>query len=125
MSILKSAWRYIRFRLSSLSVLGAATLTGVCGHLALAGATTQPSFTSALDDSPLTVKRLPNEVVTEAVEKFYATGNDPYDGDPATLADGRTLDERWCQSCHMSDGSGRMGPSFIGETHHYPRFKTD
>ena len=25
----------------------------------------------------------------------------------------------------MPDGSGRIGPSFIGETHHYPRFTTD
>jgi cytochrome c-L len=125
MSILKLVWQHIRFRLAPLLAVGVATLIDACGHVALAGATLQPSFTSALDDSPLMVKLLPNEAVTDAVNKFYETGNDPYKGDPAALADGMKLYDQWCQSCHMPDGSGRIGPSFIGDTHHYPRFTTD
>jgi cytochrome c-L len=125
MSILASVRLSIRFRLASLPAFGAAALTGLCGHVALAGAAVQPTFTSVLDDSPLVVEPLPKEVVTDAVNKFYETGNDPYNGDPAALADGGKLYDQWCQSCHMPDGSGRIGPSFIGDTHHYPRFKTD
>jgi cytochrome c-L len=83
------------------------------------------AFTSALDDSPLIVKPLPNETLSDAVNKFYETGEDPYKGDPKALADGKKIYDQWCQSCHMPDGSGRIGPSFIGDTHHYPRFTTD
>ena len=28
-------------------------------------------------------------------------------------------------TCHMPDGSGRIGPSLIGNEHHYDRFSTD
>lgn len=83
------------------------------------------AFTSPLDDSPLVVKPLPNETVTDAVTSFYDTGNNPYKVEPDVLADGKKLYNQWCQSCHMPDGSGRMGPSFIGDTHHYARFTTD
>jgi cytochrome c-L len=100
-------------------------MMGVCGFGALAGAADQPAFTSAIDDSPLPIKLLPNEIVTDAVKKFYETGDDPYKGDPAALGDGKKIYTQWCQTCHMPDGSGRIGPSFLGETHHYPRFTTD
>jgi cytochrome c-L len=105
-----------------LAVLGAS----LCGLLPLARAAAQtPAFTSAIDDSPLPITLLPGEVVTPAVKKFYATGVDPYKGDTAALASGKQLYDQWCQTCHMPDGSGRIGPSFIGDTHHYKRFTTD
>lgn len=84
-----------------------------------------PQFTSPLDDSPLEVKTLPGEKITDAVHKFYDTGEDPYKGDPQALAEGKELYENNCQACHMPDGSGRIGPSLIGDTHRYPRFTTD
>jgi cytochrome c-L len=71
------------------------------------------------------VKLLPGETVTEGVQKFYDTGEDPYKGDAKALAAGKELYETNCQACHMPDGSGRIGPSLIGDTHHYPRFTTD
>jgi cytochrome c-L len=101
------------------------TMVGVCGFGAVAGAVDQPAFTAAIDDSPLAIKLLPNEVVTDAVKKFYETGDDPYKGDPTALDAGKKIYAQWCQACHMPDGSGRMGPSFLGETHHYARFTTD
>jgi cytochrome c-L len=106
-------------------ILLGAILAGVCASAQCAGAADQPAFTAAIDDSPLTIKLLPNEVVTNAVRKFYETGDDPYKGDPTALEDGKKMYAQWCQTCHMPDGSGRIGPSFIGETHHYPRFTTD
>ncbi len=100
-------------------------LAGMCGLTTLANAVDQPPFTSVIDGGPIKIKLLPKEVVTDAVNKFYETGEDPYKGDPVALGDGKKLYLQWCQSCHMPDGSGRIGPSFIGDTHHYPRFTTD
>jgi cytochrome c-L len=93
--------------------------------VAFASAAGTPQFTSPLDDSPLEIKLLPGEKITEGVQKFYDTGEDPYKDDPQALADGKNLYLTYCQACHLPDGSGRIGPSLIGDTHHYPRFTTD
>jgi cytochrome c-L len=93
--------------------------------IGVAAAAGMPKFTSAFDDSPLEVKPLPNEKITEAVESFYATGENPYRTDAAALADGKKLYLENCQACHLPDGSGRIGPSLIGDDHHYERFTTD
>jgi cytochrome c-L len=93
--------------------------------VAFASAAGTPPFSSPLDDSPLEIKLLPGEKITEGVQKFYDTGEDPYKGDPAALAEGKNLYQTYCQACHMPDGSGRIGPSLIGDSHHYPRFTTD
>src|SRR5579863_5288111 len=62
---------------------------------------------------------------TAGVQKFYDTGENPYKGDAQALAEGKELFDMYCQACHLPDGSGRIGPSLIGDTHHYPRFTTD
>lgn len=95
----------------------------VSANIALAA--DQPQFTSVIDDGPLEVKTLPGETITPAVQKFYETGENPYKGDAAALAEGKQLYEANCQTCHMPDGSGRIGPSLIGDEHHYDRFTTD
>jgi cytochrome c-L len=92
---------------------------------AFAGAAAGPQFTSPLDNSPLEIKLLPNEKITESVQKFYDTGENPYKGDPQAVTAGKELYDSTCQACHLPDGSGRIGPSLIGDTHHYPRFTTD
>jgi cytochrome c-L len=84
-----------------------------------------PQFTSPLDDSPLEIKLLSNEKITDGVQKFYDTGKDPYKDDPRALAEGKNIYDTYCQACHLPDGSGRIGPSLIGDTHRYPRFTTD
>jgi cytochrome c-L len=104
--------------LATAGVLAAALLT-------MAQAAGAPQFTSALDDSPLEIKLLPDEKITDGVQKFYDTGEDPYKGDAQALAAGKELYDTYCQACHLPDGSGRIGPSLIGDTHHYPRFTTD
>jgi len=98
-----------------------ASIVIVCG----ARAADVPHFTSPLDDSPLEIKLLPDEKLTEGVQKFYQTGENPYRSDPQALAQGRDIYQTICQVCHMPNGSGRVGPSLIGDTHHYPRFTTD
>ncbi|MGB7097578.1 MAG: c-type cytochrome [Xanthobacteraceae bacterium] len=104
-----------------LTLLSAAAICLV----GVAGAGEPPQFTSPIDNGPLEVKLLPGEKITEQVRKFYDTGEDPYKGDAQALADGKSIYEMTCQACHMPDGSGRIGPSLIGDAHHYPRFTTD
>ena len=82
-------------------------------------------FRHALDDSVLEVKPRPNEVETEAVKEFKATGKNVYVGQEQALGDGRKLYQTHCQACHLPDGSGRMGPSLIGDKWVRERAATD
>jgi cytochrome c-L len=82
-------------------------------------------FHHALDNSVLEVKPRPNEVETEAVKEFKATGKNVYAGQEQALADGRKLYQANCQTCHLPDGSGRIGPSLIGEKWVRERAATD
>lgn len=98
--------------------------------LALFGLATSPLqaqivFRHALDNSVLDVKPRPNEIETEAVKEFKATGKNPYAANEKALADGKKLYETHCQACHMPDGSGRMGPSLIDGTWIRERAATD
>jgi cytochrome c-L len=82
-------------------------------------------FHHALDNSVLEVKPRPNEVETEAVKEFKATGKNVYVGQEQALADGRKLYQANCQTCHLPDGSGRIGPSLIGDNWVRERAATD
>lgn len=105
-------------RRRTLALLAAASL--LC-----AGAGARVVFRHAMDDSPLDVTPRPGEPATEAVQRFHATGENPYVGDAAALADDRPLYETWCQGCHLPDGSGRIGPSLIDDAYNYERTQTD
>jgi cytochrome c-L len=102
-----------------------ATVGVLAALVTMAQAAGVPQFTNALDDSPLEIKLLPDEKITDGVQKFYDTGEDPYKGDAQALTEGKELYDTYCQACHLPDGSGRIGPSLIGDAHHYPRFTTD
>ncbi len=117
--------RPLRFAILRGSVRSLLASAAGISFVVLAGAAGAPQFTSPIDNGPLEIKLLPGEKITEGVQKFYETGQDPYKGDPQALAEGKDLYETYCQACHMPDGSGRIGPSLIGDTHHYPRFTTD
>src|SRR5262245_40904565 len=102
--------------------MGRATVVGVTLGLLLlvAGSLTRGSLAAAMAfrhiafGTPLDVAPRPGEAVTDAMTRFHQTGENPYVGDAAALADGKRLYETWCQSCHLPDGSGRIGPSLIG-----------
>ena len=83
------------------------------------------TFRHALDNSRLDVKPRPNEVETESVKEFKATGNNPYNENEKAVADGRKLYQTHCQACHLPDGSGRMGPSLIADKWIRERAGTD
>jgi len=82
-------------------------------------------FRHPLDDLPIEVKPLPNEQETEAVKEFHATGENRYRTSAEAVAEGKELYERHCQSCHLPDGSGRLGPSLVTDDWKYKRVATD
>jgi len=82
-------------------------------------------FRNAFDGSILNVAPQPGEKVTDAVLAFHADGTNPYLTDAAAILAGKKLYQTWCQSCHMPDGSGRIGPSLTGDTFTYERVVTD
>jgi cytochrome c-L len=107
----------------------AGTLLGVTA-LALAAlmpgdSTAAMIFRHIIDDSPLDVTLRPGESATDAVRRFHEAGENPYVGQPEAIAEGKQLYETWCQSCHLPDGSGRIGPSLVDDVYGYPRIKTD
>jgi len=104
-------------------------IAGLVALLALAGAAGLAStaengvqFIDPLTKEPLEIE-LPADA-SEEVESFFETGDNPYHGDQQAIAEGRQLYNRWCASCHMPDGSGRMGPSLIDDTWKYERAAT-
>lgn len=82
-------------------------------------------FRSAFDDSPLDVRPKPGETLTDAVKTFHATGRNSYAGDAKALAEGKQLYLSWCQGCHLPDGTGRIGPSLVGDSFTYDRVSSD
>jgi cytochrome c-L len=108
-----------------------AVLAGIAAGLALVigglacGALAGVAFRHVAFGTPLDVTPRPGEVVTPAVARFHETGQNPYVGDAAAPTHGKELYETWCQSCHMPDGSGRIGPSLIGAQRIHERTATD
>jgi cytochrome c-L len=88
-------------------------------------ATAAVAFRHALDDSPLDLAPLPGEAITDAVRSFYDTGQDPYVGDAAAIADGQKLYKKHCSACHLPDATGRIGPSLVDDVHINERAGTD
>ena len=82
-------------------------------------------FRYSMDNSPLDTAPKPGEILSDAVRDFRKTGENPYNGKPEVVAEGKKLYAAYCQSCHLPDGSGRMGASLIGEKHVYERVAKD
>ena len=79
-------------------------------------------FLHSLDNKPL---KLPVDDVSQAVTGFYSTGINPYKDNPKATATGSDLYQQWCQSCHLKDGTGRIGPNLVDNKYNYPRGATD
>lgn len=83
------------------------------------------TFRHVFDKSPLDVRPRPGEILTPEVREFSRTGQNPYKGKADTIAQGKKLYTEYCESCHLPDGSGRMGPSLIEDYHVYEQIKND
>ena len=92
---------------------------------AVTPSTGAPVFRNALNNAPLNLNLYPNETVSAKVIEFQKTGKNPYRGDAAAAASGRALYDQWCASCHLADGSGRIGPNLTDATVVHPRVATD
>ena len=77
-----------------------------------------------LTNEPLALEERPEQAMTPAVEQFHGNGTNRYAGDPQAIAAGQQIYQRWCQACHMPDGSGRIGPNLNDDQWQYPRTGT-
>jgi cytochrome c-L len=78
-----------------------------------------------LDNRPIELTFRSDQIITPAVERFHASGENLYKGDAAAIAAGEQLFRRWCRSCHLTDGSGAIGPNLTDDNWRYPRTATD
>jgi cytochrome c-L len=79
-------------------------------------------FLDPLTNEPLEIELPPD--ATGAVEQFHAAGENPYHGDEQAIAEGKQIYGRWCQACHLPDGSGRIGPNLNDDQWKYARTGT-
>ena len=108
---------------------GRSPIAGLVAMLALAGAAgltigaeNGVQLRDPLTNQPLEIELPPD--ASEEFKKFFETGENPFHGDEQAIAEGKRLYDRWCASCHMRDGSGRMGPSLIDDEWKYERAAT-
>jgi cytochrome c-L len=83
------------------------------------------TFRHVFDKSPLDVTPKAGEVLTDQVKEFRKSGQNPYQGKSDAISQGKKLYGDFCESCHLPDGSGRMGPSLIADSHVHEQIKTD
>lgn len=118
-------------RLRILALLSASAAGAAVSSATLSGESATPItnggivFRHVLDNRPIELTFLPDQTITPAVETFHETGENPYKGDEAAIATGKQLFKKWCQSCHLADGSGRIGPNLTDDHWRYPRTATD
>lgn len=80
-------------------------------------------FRHALTGEPLDMNMRPDQEITEAVEIFHETGENPYSGDPEAIEAGEEIYNKQCASCHLKDGTGRIGPNLTDDI--WTRERTD
>lgn len=82
-------------------------------------------FRDVLADKPLQVPLPEGPKRSEAVVHFHETGENLYNDKEDAIEAGKKVYTRLCASCHLTDLSGRMGPSLIDNESKYPRMNTD
>jgi len=82
-------------------------------------------FLHALDNQPLALTYRPDQEITPQVAQFHQNPDNPYSGDPDAIAAGQKLYKKWCQACHLADGSGRIGPNLTDDQWSRARTGTD
>jgi cytochrome c-L len=115
-----------QLKCKAATIVSATLVVGDAANSGIASAASDViTFHHVLDGSPLDVAAKPGEVFSEAVIKFHKTGQNPYNIDSEALGEGKDLYTSICQTCHMPDGSGRIGPSLVDPRHQYPQIATD
>jgi cytochrome c-L len=112
-----------RFRRCSVSFLTTVAINALAVSFVAAGDVAD--FKSPLDNSPMTFELQPGEIETPAVKKFKETGDNDYRGNADAMADGKKLYVSNCIVCHGADGTGKMGPTLVGNDVVYKQVLTD
>ena len=86
-----------------------------------AGGSGPVTLVHPLDNTPLELNDLG---ATAQVREFLASGDNPYRGDAAAIEQGKEVYGQWCASCHLADGTGRMGSNLVDPQVRYPRVST-
>lgn len=102
-------------RTLSAAALAAALAVGATATLAQQGGGAI-ELNDPLNGNPLEFKEEPSE----AFAKFRQTGENPYAGDQAAVAEGKKIYDKMCASCHLKDAVGRMGPSLVDDQWSHP-----
>jgi len=113
--------------------LAAALMLLAGGALAQQQATDEPErdpeggivFLHALDNQPIEFDLRPDEEITPAVQQFHKKAENAYSSDPAAIEAGEKVYAKLCQACHLKDGTGRIGPSLVGDSPKRARTGTD
>lgn len=95
------------------------------GGAAASNADGSVAFRHALDNKPLKIVPMANEQVSAQATQFLKTGVNPYKGNTAAAAAGKVTYGQNCASCHLADGTGRIGSNLVDNNYTYPRVKTD
>ncbi|MGF1621833.1 MAG: c-type cytochrome [Rhodomicrobiaceae bacterium] len=82
-------------------------------------------FRHVLDNEPIEFEYMTGQTITEAVETFHQTAENPYSGEADAIADGEKIYARLCVACHLKDGTGRIGPNLVDDKYGYERTATD
>ena len=106
------------------NLLGGAVIAGLLG--AASAAEAEPAtFLHTIENTPLELSFRPKQEITEAVKAFHQSGQNPYSDNEEAKAEGQKLYRRQCQSCHLKDGSGKIGPNLRDDTWQHERTGTD
>jgi cytochrome c(L) len=82
-------------------------------------------FRNALDDTALDFNSAPDAGLTPTSQQFRNTGQNPFKGDAAAIAEGRASYLKNCAACHLEDGAGRIGSNLVDNQYNHPRVNTD
>ena len=82
-------------------------------------------FRGTLSGDVLDLAPMEDEVPTEAVKQFLATGENPYRGNPFEIKKGYTIFSTACSGCHGHFAEGKLGPALADDYWTYPKNETD
>lgn len=82
-------------------------------------------FLNALTNKPLKFKYRKDQAITPAVTHFHKSGENVYSNDNDAIAKGRKIYMKLCQSCHLKDGKGRIGPDLTDDQWRRKRTHTE
>ena len=110
-----------RYLVASALIAGLAGM----GLWKTAGAGETQQFLHALDDAPIEFEFRPKQVITPAVEEFHSTARNPYRGDVDAIKAGKKVYQKYCKTCHLKSGKGRIGPNLVDDKWKYARTGED